>query len=201
MAGPFERAYARGVTEKVGPPPSRPQALPPAPFALHGAVITPDGAWSSGYVTVAAGLIAAVSKQKPTDVPACRDRRGDPARADRPARPPGLQRSPREPPKPTPTGTGGGPKCAVQGVGPRPAEHPQARCRRRHRAGMRRAASRRYDGDPGFERKASKSAEPLVRNVDLWIFGDHKARSMIDLPSASSRDSLAGEDRRGHRDR
>ena len=22
----------------------------------------------------------------------------------------------------------------------------------------------------------SKSAEPLVRNVDLWIFGDHKAR-------------------------
>ena len=68
MAGPFERAYKRGVTEKVGPPPSRPRALPPAPFALHGAVITPEEAWSSGYVTVAAGSISAVSKRKPTDV-------------------------------------------------------------------------------------------------------------------------------------
>ena len=34
----------------------------------------------------------------------------------------------------------------------------------------------------------STNAEPLVRNVDLWIFGDHKARAMIDLPSSSSRD-------------
>ena len=33
--------------------------MPPAPFALHGAVITPDAAWSSGYVTVAEGLIDA----------------------------------------------------------------------------------------------------------------------------------------------
>src|SRR6188472_4037234 len=66
--GPFERAYKKGVTEKVGPPPSRPRALPPAPFALHGAVITPEEAWSSGYVTVAAGSISAVSKRKPADV-------------------------------------------------------------------------------------------------------------------------------------
>ena len=31
-------------------------------------MITPEEAWSSGYVTVAAGSISAVSKRKPTDV-------------------------------------------------------------------------------------------------------------------------------------
>ena len=68
-AGPFAKAYARGITDELPPPPPRrrPRALA-APFALHGAVITPDGAWSSGYVTVAGGEITRVSKSKPTDV-------------------------------------------------------------------------------------------------------------------------------------
>src|SRR4029453_6211673 len=34
----------------------------------------------------------------------------------------------------------------------------------------------------------SPDSEPLVRNVDLWIFGQHRARAMIDLPSSTSRD-------------
>ncbi len=67
-AGPFDEAYSRGITEELPEPTRRTRALPPAPFALHGAVITPDGAWSSGYVTVANGLIDRVSTQKPTDV-------------------------------------------------------------------------------------------------------------------------------------
>jgi cytosine/adenosine deaminase-related metal-dependent hydrolase len=32
----------------------------------------------------------------------------------------------------------------------------------------------------------SPDTEPLVRNVDLWIFGQHRARAMIDLPSGRS---------------
>ncbi|MEP6697851.1 MAG: hypothetical protein ABJA34_13385 [Pseudonocardiales bacterium] len=32
----------------------------------------------------------------------------------------------------------------------------------------------------------SADTEPLVRNVDLWIFGQHRARAMIDLPSSTS---------------
>lgn len=47
-SGAFARAYSRGVTEELPEPPHRRRALPPAPFALHGAVITPDAAWSSG---------------------------------------------------------------------------------------------------------------------------------------------------------
>ncbi len=62
------KAYSRGITEELPEPTRRTRALPPAPFALHGAVITPDGAWSSGYVTVANGLIDRVSTHQPTDV-------------------------------------------------------------------------------------------------------------------------------------
>jgi cytosine/adenosine deaminase-related metal-dependent hydrolase len=32
----------------------------------------------------------------------------------------------------------------------------------------------------------SPNSEPLVRNVDLWIFGQHRARAMIDLPSSTT---------------
>jgi hypothetical protein len=39
-------------------------------------------------------------------------------------------------------------------------------------------------GASGTARKAG--SEPLVRNVDLWIFGQHKARAMIDLPSSTT---------------
>ena len=66
------RAVRRGVLPRghrgAARAARRPRALPPAPFALHGAVITPDGAWSSGYVTVANGVIDRVSTQQPTDV-------------------------------------------------------------------------------------------------------------------------------------
>jgi len=40
----------------------------------------------------------------------------------------------------------------------------------------------------GASGKLSNAAESLVRNVDLQIFGAHRARAMIDLPSEGSRD-------------
>ena len=43
-------------------------------------------------------------------------------------------------------------------------------------------------GIQGASRASTSAAEPLVRNVDLWAFGAHRARSMIDLPSETSRD-------------
>jgi 5-methylthioadenosine/S-adenosylhomocysteine deaminase len=41
----------------------------------------------------------------------------------------------------------------------------------------------------GASAKYPKKEEALVRNVDLVIFGQQRARAMIDLPSASSRDA------------
>jgi 5-methylthioadenosine/S-adenosylhomocysteine deaminase len=40
----------------------------------------------------------------------------------------------------------------------------------------------------GASGKLSNAAESLVRNVDLRVFGAHRARAMIDLPSEGSRD-------------
>ncbi|MEP6649671.1 MAG: amidohydrolase family protein [Lapillicoccus sp.] len=191
-SGPFDSAYKRGVTEKVGPPPSRPRALPPAPFALHGAVITPDGAWSSGYVTVANGAISAVSKRKPSDVaivetdgvilPGLIDLHGHPDfnvfaaweppklyanryrwRASAPYK--ALVRDPQN---------------TILSTLP-----PQTQSRY---AEVRALAGGVTAIQGSSATSTSTKAEPLVRNVDLWIFGDHKARAMIDLPAGSSRD-------------
>jgi 5-methylthioadenosine/S-adenosylhomocysteine deaminase len=41
----------------------------------------------------------------------------------------------------------------------------------------------------GASGRTRSTEEALVRNVDLRIFGQHRARAMIDLPSPSSRDA------------
>jgi hypothetical protein len=40
-------------------------------------------------------------------------------------------------------------------------------------------------GIQGASAASSAKAEPLVRNIDQWAFGAHRARSLIDLPSGS----------------
>ena len=76
MTDLFDRAYAEGVYEAIAPPATRggsrdghdgprPAAAPSAPFALRGAVITPDAAWDDGYVVVDGGSIAAVQQAAP----------------------------------------------------------------------------------------------------------------------------------------
>ncbi len=40
-------------------------------------------------------------------------------------------------------------------------------------------------GIQGASGASSASSEPLVRNIDQWAFGAHRARAMIDLPSGS----------------
>jgi 5-methylthioadenosine/S-adenosylhomocysteine deaminase len=190
--GPFERAYKRGVTEKVGPPPSRPRALPPAPFALHGAVITPEEAWSSGYVTVAAGSISAVSKRKPTDVQVVEtDGVILPGLIDLHGHPDFNVFAAWEPPKLYANRYRWRASAPYQALVRNPQNTilstlpPQTQSRY---AEIRALAGGATAIQGSSAASASKKAEPLVRNVDLWIFGDHKARAMIDLPSASSRD-------------
>lgn len=187
----FTQAYSRGVTEELPAPTRRPRALPPAPFALHGGVITPDGAWSSGYVVVADGVVSALTRRKPTSVavhetdgvilPGLLDLHGHPEfnvfaaweppqlyvnryrwRASEPYRE--LVRDPQN---------------AL--IGQVPA-HTQTRY------AEVRALVGGVTGIQGASGASTATMEPLVRNVDLWAFGAHRARAMIDLPSASSRD-------------
>ena len=192
MAGPFERAYQRGVTEKVGPPPSRPRALPPAPFALHGAVITPEEAWSSGYVTVAGGSISAVSKDKPTDVPVVEtDGVILPGLIDLHGHPDFNVFAAWEPPKLYANRYRWRASAPYKALVRDPQNTilstlpPQTQSRY---AEVRALAGGVTAIQGSSAASTSTNAEPLVRNVDLWIFGDHKARAMIDLPSSSSRD-------------
>jgi 5-methylthioadenosine/S-adenosylhomocysteine deaminase len=190
--GPFDRAYRQGVPTKVGPPPSRPRALPPAPFALHGAVITPDQAWTSGYVTVAAGSIAAVSKRKPTDVEVVEtDGVILPGLIDLHGHPDFNVFAAWEPPKLYANRYRWRASAPYQALVRDPQNTilstlpPQTQSRY---AEIRALAGGVTAIQGSSAASTSTKAEPLVRNVDLWIFGDHKARAMIDLPSSSSRD-------------
>lgn len=188
----FERAYRRSVTGPVGPPPrDRRRALPPEPFALHGAVITPTGARSSAYVTVADGTIRSVGARRPSQVkvvetngvilPGLIDLHGHPefnvfAAWEPPTRYANRYRWRSSP--------------VYQAL----VRDPQDRLLREVPAGAqtRYAEVRALVGGvtaiQGASRASTATREPLVRNVDLWAFGAHRARSMIDLPTGSSRD-------------
>lgn len=179
------------MTEALPAPTGRPRALPPAPFALHGAVITPDGAWSSGYVVVADGVVSALTRRKPTSVPVHEtdgvilpgllDLHGHPEfnvfaaweppqryanryrwRASDPYHE--LVRDPQN--------------TLLEKVPPRTQT----------RYAELRALVGGVTGIQGASGASTATMEPLVRNVDLWAFQAHRARAMIDLPSASSRD-------------
>jgi cytosine/adenosine deaminase-related metal-dependent hydrolase len=187
----FEAEYSQGVTEAVGPPATRDRAMPPEPFALHGAVITADAAWSSGYVTVQAGRIAEVSRTAPQGVRVLEtDGVVLPGLLDLHNHPEFNVFAAWEPPT-------------------RYANRYRWRGSEVYRALVRDPANTLIEAVPpgtqtryaevralvggvtgiqGASRASTAAAEPLVRNLDLWSFGAHRARSMIDLPSESSRD-------------
>lgn len=189
--GAFARAYARGVTEPVGPPPSRPRALPPMPFALHGAVIAPDGAWSSGYVTVAQGVVDAVSRRKPTSVPVHEtDGVILPGLLDLHGHPEFNVFAAWEPPKLYANRYRWRASDAYHALvrDPQNVLLTQVPAGTQTRYAEVRALVGGVTGIQGASAASTATREPLVRNLDLWAFGAHRARAMIDLPSASSRD-------------
>lgn len=186
--GPFEEAYARGITEELPEPARRTRALPPAPFALHGAVITPDGAWSSGYVTVAAGLLDRISQQPPTDV-AVLETDGVilPGLLDLHGHPEFNVFAAWEPPKLYDNRYAWRRSKPYQTLvrDPQNVLLTQLPPRTQTRYAEVRALVGGVTGIQGASGASSASSEPLVRNVDQWAFGAHRARSMIDLPSGS----------------
>src|SRR6478736_3854888 len=187
-SGPFAKAYARGITEELPEPTRRSRALPPAPFALHGAVITPDGAWSSGYVTVSGGVIDRVSKSKPTDVTVLEtDGVIVPGLLDLHGHPEFNVFAAWEPPKLYDNRYAWRRSKPYQALvrDPQNLLLTQVPPKTQTRYAEVRALVGGVTGIQGASGASSASSEPLVRNLDQWAFGAHRARSMIDLPSGS----------------
>ena len=187
-SGPFAKAYARGITEELPEPTRRSRALPPAPFALHGAVITPDGAWSSGYVTVSGGVIDRVSKSKPTDVTVLEtDGVILPGLLDLHGHPEFNVFAAWEPPKLYDNRYAWRRSKPYQALvrDPQNLLLTQVPPKTQTRYAEVRALVGGVTGIQGASGASSASSEPLVRNLDQWAFGAHRARSMIDLPSGS----------------
>jgi len=185
----FDQAYARGITEQLPPPPRAPRALPPAPFALRGAVITPEGAWSTGYVTVADGQIDGVSRRRPATVP-IHETDGVilPGLLDLHGHPEFNVFAAWEPPKLFANRYAWRRSSAYQALVRDPqnallgAVPPQTQTR----YAEVRALVGGVTGIQGASAASSSArAEPLVRNIDRWTFGGHRARSLIDLPSGN----------------
>ncbi|MDC5696665.1 amidohydrolase family protein [Intrasporangium calvum] len=185
----FEEAYGRGITDELPPPPRRARALPPTPFALRGAVITPDGAWSAGYVTVADGRIDRVSRRRPTSVPVL-ETEGVilPGLLDLHGHPEFNVFAAWEPPKVYANRYAWRRSSAYKQLvrdpqnALRDAVPPQTQTRYAEVRAL-------VGGVTGIQGAASTSssasAEPLVRNIDRWAFGSHRARSLVDLPTGN----------------
>jgi 5-methylthioadenosine/S-adenosylhomocysteine deaminase len=191
---PFEAAYLAGVPEALPAPAgaAMPRGATPAePFALTGCVVTPDTVLDPGCVVVADGAIAAVQAAPPAGVrvqatdgvicPGLIDLHGHPEFNVFAAwEPPGqyvnryawrgsalyhtLVRNPQN---------------ALKGALPDQTQ-------------LRYAEVRALVGGVTAIQGTSElitrlTAESLVRNVDKWIFGRHRARALVDLPSATGR--------------
>jgi 5-methylthioadenosine/S-adenosylhomocysteine deaminase len=191
-SGAFARAYSQGVTEELGPPTvRRARALPTKAFSLHGAVITPDGSISDGYVTVDAGVIQSVGRKKPESV-AVVDTKGVivPGLLDLHNHPDFNIFAPWEPPQVYANRYRWRESDTYHAL----VRDPQNKlvdtlpAKTQSRYAEVRALVAGVTGIQGASGASTANVEPLVRNVDLWTLGQHKARSMIDLPSESGRD-------------
>jgi cytosine/adenosine deaminase-related metal-dependent hydrolase len=197
-AGLFSRAYRRGVTEALRPPGARlaagrlvaRAARPAGAFALHGSVLTPAGAVAGGYVTVADGMIAEVGSARPAAVPVLAT--GGvilPGLIDLHGHPEFNVFAAWEPPRLFAN------RYLWRGsdLYHQLVRDPQNLLLTALPAGteLRYAEVRALVGGVTAIQGASggtrsPGAEPLVRNVDQWIFGQHRARAMIDLPSGTT---------------
>lgn len=196
----FDEAFLAGVVDPLDDPDGAAarqelvaRAAPADAIALHGCVLTPARVIEKGHVIVADGTIAAVQEAKPQGVrvfetdgvilPGLIDLHGHPEFNVFAAwEPPRLfdnryawrgsdlyQRLVRDPQN--------------QLLDKLPAQTQLRYAEIRALVGGVTAIQGASGRSPGTE-------ESLVRNVDLQIFGEHRARGMIDLPSDSSRDMV-----------
>lgn len=207
----FEAAYTEGVPDAVGPdvppppppPPAAPrpvvpepihpddlitEAMPPVPVALGGIVLTPTRQLRRGWVVVDAGTIVDVSERKPTGAVAIPT--GGvilPGMIDLHGHPEYNVFAAWEPPRRYPNRFGwrGSPEYDVVVKQPWRALTDGGTADSLKATLARYAETRAMVGGvtaiQGASRHYPKQHEALVRNVDLWILGQHIARSTIDI--------------------
>jgi 5-methylthioadenosine/S-adenosylhomocysteine deaminase len=194
---PFEAAYTAGVVDPGTAPPllregrrARVAATPREAFALKGCVLTPERAIENGYVVVGEGnFIKAIAETAPAGVPVTEtDGVILPGLIDLHGHPEFNVFAAWEPPRQFPN------RYAWRGsdLYKQLVREPQDRLLKAvpPKTQLRYAEIRALVGGvtaiQGTGGQAtSYQDEALVRNVDKWIFGEHRGRSMIDLPSGS----------------
>jgi 5-methylthioadenosine/S-adenosylhomocysteine deaminase len=194
VSDPFDELYETGVLEELPPETERApaRAMPAEPFALKGCVITPDRKFEDGYVVVNGAKIASVGSAKPDDVrivetegvilPGLIDLHGHPEYNVFAA---------WEPPRLFPNRYAWRGSDEYRLVVKEPwkklTENPSL-LRDLTRYAEGRALVGGVTAIQGASAKYPGKEEALVRNVDLRIFGQHKARSVVDLSRSTDDD-------------
>lgn len=194
----FERAYAAGITD--APPvlagearreelEGQARAVPGEPFALRGLILTPDEALEDAYVVISGSAIAEVTGERPEDVRTF-DTQGVvlPGLIDLHGHPEYNVFAAWEPPKLYANRYRWRDSDEYREVIKDPwalltddtPEHPTL-LRTMTRYAEARALFGGVTAIQGASGMYPDPQEALTRNVDRYIFGEHRARSIIDL--------------------
>jgi 5-methylthioadenosine/S-adenosylhomocysteine deaminase len=189
----FLAQYTRGVTSELGPPPGHqagpaapgPALAPPEPVALGGLIVLEDHAMR-GWVTISGTAIEDITTRKPAHArPLVTDGVVLPGMLDMHNHPDFNVFAPWEPPQVFPN------RYAWRGsrlydelikVPNRHMDDALTVSGARLRYAEIRAMVGGVTAIQGMNGSGDTS-EPLVRNVDRFIFGSHRARTIIDLPA------------------
>jgi cytosine/adenosine deaminase-related metal-dependent hydrolase len=191
---PFTRAYLEGMPESLEGTErfahrergEATRTLPGETIALRGQVITPDGA-RKGWVKVEDGRIAAVSSRKPAGALAIEtDGVILPGLLDLHGHPEFNVFAPWEPPKSYVNRYSWRGSKAYQDLvrDPQNALIPALPKGTQLRYAEIRALVGGVTAIQGASRTTQGSRESMVRNVDGMVFGKHRARAAIDLPTS-----------------
>jgi cytosine/adenosine deaminase-related metal-dependent hydrolase len=190
----FEAAYLAGVPEALPEPApiALPRGAPPAePYALVGAVVTPDEVHDPGCVVVADGKVEAVAASPPDGV-RVQDTGGVicPGLIDLHGHPEFNVFAAWEPPQEFVNRYAWRQSDLYHQLVRDPQNKLKAALA--DQTQLRYAEVRALVGGVTAIQGTSEmvtrlTAESLVRNVDKWIFGQHRARALVDLPSATGR--------------
>jgi len=196
MESRFDRHYSLGVLDPLptpkppemhrrrGPAPKL-EARPQAAFALRGCILTPDEAIEHGYVVVEGSTIQAVQSTKPSGIAVIEtDGVILPGLIDLHGHPEFNVFAAWEPPKTYVNRyswrSSGEYKAVVRAPWETLTDEPSL-LPELTRYAEARALVGGVTAIQGASAKYEDPQESLVRNVDLTIFGQHKARSRVDL--------------------
>lgn len=193
MSESFDERYTAGILDELPAPAAAPppaEALAVTPFALRGCVLTPRRRIDNGYVVVAGSTIASVGTSAPDTGTPVIDTDGVvlPGLIDLHGHPEYNVFAAWEPPKLFANRyrwrDSDEYRLVVKEPWARLTQDPSL-LRDLTRYAEVRALVGGATAVQGASAKYPDKAEALVRNVDLRIFGEHKARSIIDLGRAT----------------